>query len=263
MSFVIIDKIIKNNQLNMTDKMVFIAIASFSNDTGCNIFPSHERIAERASVHKRTVIRSIQNLIEKGFLFKKSVFNENLKRPNQYYINMCMLQCDTESYRCDRESQGVVTLCHYPSDTESHKHTNEHTIINKPINKSLKSKKGIDCLQEFEEFWRHCPKKIGKAAAFKAYKKAIKKAAPSEILNGMILYAEKAIEPRFIKHPSGWLNDERWLDEHIQEDFTNPSEKGSYDGTFNKKTSLSDKHRAEAIEFQSYLDKKYGSTVIQ
>ena len=67
----------------------------------------------------------------------------------------------------------------------------------------------------FSSFWSAYPRKVGKAAAQKAYAKAIRKALPETILAR--LEAWKASKdfplPDFVPHASTWLNGERWLDE--------------------------------------------------
>lgn len=69
--------------------------------------------------------------------------------------------------------------------------------------------------EEFEnEFWPVVARKVGKPSALRAYRAARKKAGKDEIIGGMKAYAAecsaKGTESGFIKHPQGWLNDERW-----------------------------------------------------
>lgn len=73
-------------------------------------------------------------------------------------------------------------------------------------------------VQGFEEFWKAYPKKLGKGAARKAWKKL----NPSSSLLTNILEAikkQKSCEQwckdngQFIPHPATWLNQERWQDE--------------------------------------------------
>jgi len=70
----------------------------------------------------------------------------------------------------------------------------------------------------FEAFWSAYPRKVGKAAAVKAFAKV----APSEdLLRGMLgAIAEQRQSTQWVKdggqfvpHPSTWLNQQRWLDE--------------------------------------------------
>jgi len=83
---------------------------------------------------------------------------------------------------------------------------------------SEKSDKNV-VKNRFDEFWKSYPKKIGKGAAEKAYKKI----KPTAELQSQILSAvEKAKQTeqwqkqngQFIPHPATWLNQKRWEDEY-------------------------------------------------
>jgi uncharacterized protein YdaU (DUF1376 family) len=63
---------------------------------------------------------------------------------------------------------------------------------------------------DFLEFWRWYPRKDEKADAWKAWRGAIKKAKPSDIIAGLKEYRFEA-DPKFQKMPAGWLRGERWL----------------------------------------------------
>jgi hypothetical protein len=65
----------------------------------------------------------------------------------------------------------------------------------------------------FEGFWSVYPKKVGKGAARKAYRHALKRASHDEILAGAKAYAASRPDPQFTAHASTWLNADRWLDE--------------------------------------------------
>jgi hypothetical protein len=62
----------------------------------------------------------------------------------------------------------------------------------------------------FEAFWEVYPRKVGKGAARKAYRHALKRASHAEILAGAKRYRP---DPGFTKHPTTWLNADCWLDE--------------------------------------------------
>ncbi len=72
----------------------------------------------------------------------------------------------------------------------------------------------------FEAFWRLCPRRVSKRVARTAYDKALKRASPEEIINGMKKYAAWLAEagPKnwrpHPKHPATWLNGDCWLDEY-------------------------------------------------
>lgn len=69
----------------------------------------------------------------------------------------------------------------------------------------------------FEEFWAHCPRKVGKGSARIAYRKAITQTSPETLLAALRVFAAKQLgkEPNFIPHPASWLNAERWLDAEL------------------------------------------------
>ncbi len=70
----------------------------------------------------------------------------------------------------------------------------------------------------FDDFWSNYPRKVGKGAAERAWKTAIKKAPPATILVGLDKsideWVAKGTEKQFIPHASTWLNQRRWEDEH-------------------------------------------------
>jgi hypothetical protein len=69
----------------------------------------------------------------------------------------------------------------------------------------------------FDEFWRVYPRRVGKAAARKAWLKATRVASPEDIIAG----AERAARSweaaqtslQYVPHPATWLNAERWTDD--------------------------------------------------
>jgi hypothetical protein len=65
----------------------------------------------------------------------------------------------------------------------------------------------------FEGFWVVYPKKVGKGAARKAYRHALKRSSHVEILAGAKAYAASKPDPQYTAHAATWLNADRWLDE--------------------------------------------------
>lgn len=71
----------------------------------------------------------------------------------------------------------------------------------------------------FEDFWTSWPRKVGKAAAQKAWTKAVTKqrASPAAILAASRSYAERCRltgqDPTYIPHASTWLNRASWDDD--------------------------------------------------
>lgn len=70
-------------------------------------------------------------------------------------------------------------------------------------------------LVEFNEFWAIYPRRQAKGGAFKAFKKARKRAEVADIIAGVKRYAiaRKGQDKQFTCLASTWLNEDRWLDE--------------------------------------------------
>lgn len=67
-------------------------------------------------------------------------------------------------------------------------------------------------MNEFEQFWKAYPRKVGKLAAQKSWLKM--KPDLSEVLNALEWQAkQKQWLDGFIPHPSTYLNQGRWMDE--------------------------------------------------
>lgn len=69
---------------------------------------------------------------------------------------------------------------------------------------------------DFEGFWEVYPRKVARGGARKAWTAAIKKQPAPAITSAAASFAHRMqnSDPKFIPHPSTWLNQERWADEH-------------------------------------------------
>lgn len=98
----------------------------------------------------------------------------------------------------------------------------ENPEPNRPPTRSPKTQKPEARVQNkgsppdgFDAFWAECLRKVKKPEAMKAYARAIGRASPETILEGMRRYsaAKRGAELQFIAHPASWLNNDRWQDE--------------------------------------------------
>ena len=69
---------------------------------------------------------------------------------------------------------------------------------------------------EFTQFWDTYPNKKGKQAAFKKWQTITKTTPPSLLIEGAKKYREatRNQDPRYIKHPTTWLNAGSWEDDY-------------------------------------------------
>lgn len=74
-------------------------------------------------------------------------------------------------------------------------------------------------MNNFDEFWKLYPRKIGKGAARKSYLRAIKICKHEDIIAGVQRFVDadpQRGDMQFCPHPTTWLNQERWDDEYEQ-----------------------------------------------
>jgi hypothetical protein len=80
-----------------------------------------------------------------------------------------------------------------------------------PLEKNNKKQEQQKPDDLFIEFWNAYPRKLDKAAAFRAFKSALKRTKFEDILAGVIAYRnDPARNPDFTKYPATWLNSDAW-----------------------------------------------------
>lgn len=190
--------------LPTVEKMVLLVIADHANDEGTQSYPSQATIAKKASISIRTVQRAANNLIEQGYIriFKHSGGSADCRedrRPHLYQINLNKLRGDNVSGRQEVVDEATMT-------TSTGRLSRPMNHPNKPsINHP-----------DFDRFWNIYPRKVAKAAALKAWQKAIQSADIEEIIKGAERYAnDPNRHPSYTAHPATWLNAHRWGDEPL------------------------------------------------
>lgn len=107
--------------------------------------------------------------------------------------------------------------------------TTENPTTEKPATKNTISKKTIDknlFAQEFEEFWNHYPRKVGKVQAMRAFLKATEQTPAEWVIEGARRFGSDPNLPplQFIPYPATWLNRGSWEDGPLPERVKSPEE---------------------------------------
>ena len=110
------------------ERLVLLALAEYANDEGY-CWPSMASTARKGGVTRRSVIRVIKRLEEKGCLQVKRRWDHERLMPDTNLYRVCWTEAIrkqegfTERYNQALTSllvdHGVVTFSHYSSDTES------------------------------------------------------------------------------------------------------------------------------------------------
>jgi hypothetical protein len=105
---------------------------------------------------------------------------------------------------------------------------------------------------EFDLFWKSYPIKVGKAAAQKAWVKAIKVETADVIIAGAIRYADDPNRhPSFTAHAATWLNAHRWNDSALPPRVLTPEERRERD--LAESRAKSEKERLETLRWQEEI----------
>lgn len=239
--------------LPTVEKMVLLVIADHASDDGTEAWPSQATIAAKASISIRTVQRAVNSLVAAGYLWMEkgaggSINCREDRRPHRYTINIKRLRGDMESTREERgdiEANNGATLA-TPTGR-----------LSRPMNHPNKPS---DETPEFDLFWKYYPIKVGKAAALKAWLKAIKIESADEILAGAIRYADDPNRhPSFTAHAATWLNAHRWNDSALPPRVLTPEERRERD--LIESRAKSEKERAETLKWQEEQQKIQASAV--
>jgi DNA-binding MarR family transcriptional regulator len=207
MSIKIMSMIWENGPDDRGELLVLLALADFADDRG-RCWPSIATIARRARMTARSAQRILRKLEADGAV----EISTGAARSgcNQYKITP-----DTVSPRHSVTPDARVIP---PPDARV---TPPLTPVSPEplLNHQLEPSEDISCAKdEFLQFWDRYPRKISKAAARKAYVKALKTETHDRIMYGLSqqMPSLAAREAQFIPHPATWLDQERWNDEPEQ-----------------------------------------------
>ena len=182
-------------------KIVLYWLADHHNETTGACFPSLKTLAQECEMDKATVVRHLDALEKSGLIQRQERTRENGSQTSTSYT-LTLTPVAERDNPCRKMLQAPVAKCD----------THNLGIYN------LENKQVISSPDGFAEFWERYPRRIGKAAARKAYVKALKVASHDEIMLGLSqqISSLASREQQFIPHPSTWLNQERWNDDQEQ-----------------------------------------------
>jgi hypothetical protein len=185
-------------------KVVYCVLHRYANSNG-KCFPSRKSISSKAGIGLSTLDRAIDDLIAlEAVKVKRRTSETGSPTSNEYTVIVNRPTPDLNRPPIENEQTPL-----FKSDNQTKAILNQSQ---EPISSSSKD-------DGFDDFWTIYPRKVGKGAARKAWKTALKKAPKETILDGLATYqaTRRGEDPSYTAHPATWLNAERWDDE-----MTNP-----------------------------------------
>ena len=174
-----------------TKRLILILLANYCDEKN-SCYPSYKHIAKLAGLkdtkHIANIIKEFEDL---GLLRIIKRFKEDGGNiSNLYYLTL------------DNPPHGVKTTT---------------TLVRTPPNTKEDTKEDSDRgIGNFDEFWKHYPRKKKKDYAKTIYAKTIKQYDEKKLLKNVILFAKEVKEEKkdeqYIPHCSTWLNQKQYLD---------------------------------------------------
>lgn len=213
-----------DKRLKPNTKLLYGEITALCNERGF-CWAGNEYFADLYGVNKETISRWVSDLIKFGYLNREIIYKEGTNQIINRYLRI-------NQYPIDEKRNTPI----------DEKVKDNNTLFNNTNNNIDHSSSKLK--NDFDKLWKLYPRKKGKTAAFKHYKKAIKDGATNkQIQDGILSYKKeietKKIEESYIKHGSTWFSNRGWEDE--------------YDYSVNTKKTISD----EIAESQRRIAEAY------
>lgn len=213
------EALLYDERLTSTDVRVYGCLRRFADKASGRCHPSHSTIAEKIHTSDRTVRRSIDALVDAGWVIsRRRKSEEGAWTSNSYRVVSVQSDRTPVSYASDTSDRGDRTPV--ADKPESLNQRNTLTLLSEE-REQPDTTPAAQIEADFDEWWSGVWAKKSVGAARKAYKGARKKASREELLLGRDAYARlmkaQGTEPRYWKMPSTWLNQECWEDEDADE----------------------------------------------
>jgi len=209
-------------------------------DSNGECYPSRQRLAAQLGVSLPTLDKARQQLVMVGAIRidqRKSSndswstcgyvvyweqpegrqeslqpLGKNLSNPSKesWALTNTQLTNTQELNTLDQPSNGLIAQ----STGTAIERVTEPTVVDIPKRgrKTVRAPYSPD----FEEFWRIYPRRVGKRAAYDAYREAISTVSPAVIATAAQRYADDPNrDPQYTAHPTTWLRQERWHDDPL------------------------------------------------
>jgi len=177
----------------------------------CRVPNDKEWLARRFNRTPEAVEAEVMPLIREFCLTTGNwITQKRLKKEFDYVTRKTKKQSDNAKSRWEKEKFYADAYANAMPPDDSW-----HDVGNAPSPSPSPSPSSKTKTIKFDAWWAAYPRRVGKGAAERAYRSALKKTDHETLLAGAHDAARKfsATAPEFIPHPATWLNGERWLDE--------------------------------------------------
>lgn len=220
--------------LSANAKLLYGEITALCNKNGY-CWAGNDYFANLYGVSVRTIINWINSLAKSGYIKREIIYKAGSKEVDKRVIKLHEVLKESSSPPEKNFTTPHEEIFTPPSEknfTDNNTSKGNNTVINTtsnntkvltPIVPKRVDQSDIPKNQErFNEFWQVYPKKIGKGAAEKAYKRVHPDQQLHERMLNAVYDAKQSRQwrtdnGRYIPNPATWLNQRRWEDELEQQ----------------------------------------------
>jgi hypothetical protein len=199
-------------------KATLMALMEHMGETeeGWACWPKMTALAFETEQDVRTVRRHIAAFEAAGLVERRSRGASGGGRAsNLFVLDVQVLMFGTKPDTMSGQQTGHPAQANRTPDTEQTGHRAQVAPLIGTPSRTTKNNHSASAT-EFDAFYAAFPLHVGKAAAKKAWDKAVTKADPQRIIEGAQRYrVDPNRDPSFTAHPSTWLNAGRWDDEPL------------------------------------------------
>lgn len=199
------------------EKLLLVGIANHDGDGGA--WPAIATLATYVGVTPRQVQKLLRKLEERGLLSIEVQAGGTTKtrsdqRPNLYHLH---LERGVAQDTPRGVAQDTPPVSPRTPELSLNRQQEEDTCPSGDERPSPSTPMDQYLEQFFLDFWSMYPRRVGKPAAKKALRAALRKGAVATVIeHGLGAWIEfwkaSRTEPGFIPYPATWLNQERWND---------------------------------------------------
>ncbi len=210
MSVVQMTAVFRRSRSKGVSRLVLLALADVANDDGEVVAygRSHTILAAKANCDPGSVGRAIDRLVELGEVEILNVGDG--RRSTDYRLRLGEGAHPEGGQNADPGGAGRA-----PRVRETPTQGGQDALPITPSCSVSDRPPPSHAEATFEDFWAVYPRRVARAAAEKAWAKAVRSIDAETIVAGARRYAEerRGGETRFTAHPATWLNAGRWADD--------------------------------------------------
>ncbi|MCJ2125115.1 helix-turn-helix domain-containing protein [Methylobacterium sp. J-077] len=186
--------------------------------------PSLDRLARTSGLARRSVVRAVKELREKGWIDRDHSTREDTRAFGSNHFRPAFERGDLGTERSLPRDEVVPTPGDETVPRVGTKRCAEVGTKRSPEPSKKNQGKGTksESIDDaaFDRFWQAYPRRVAKAAARQVFDRILTKAQATadQLVEGAERYAAATAgkDPEHIAHAKTWLNGERWTDEPVR-----------------------------------------------